>query len=193
MEQHRKITPGNGAVRLNAALVVNGQLLKIRVNLNPTQPKFQHAVQFFLKSVHTGVDRAKGKITVMPPDGFSQKRIGVPNLTGIRRGVGDSAAGNARKLVLRTQARHVRLALDGNAIEAADGVRRLFRQLFRENMRVDVCDLHEKSSFILYGDMPGMQSRAFRLQSKFITLFPCVQVAEKPESAWDPGKILSLS
>ena len=64
--------------------------------------------------------------------------VGVLDLTGIRCGVGDDAAGDARKLILRAQARHIGLPLDGNAVEAADGMRCLFGQLFRENMCVDV-------------------------------------------------------
>ena len=35
--------------------------------------------------------------------------------------------------------------------------------------------------------------RRLFFQCKFITLFSCIQVAEKPESAWDSGKFLSLS
>ena len=193
MEQHRKITPGDGLIGFDAAFVVDGELLKIRVDLDPAKAELQHTVKLLLKSVHAGIDRAEGEIAVVSADGLGQKCVGVLDLTGIRCRVGDDAAGDARKLILRAQARHIGLPLDGNAVEAADGMRCLFGQLFRENMCVDVCDLHEKSSFILYGDMPGMQSRAFHFQSKFITLFSCIQVAEKPESAWDPGKILSLS
>ena len=193
VENHRKATFRRGAHYGDHLGAVGVAVLVFGMKLDPAQAELQHTVKLLLKSVHAGIDRAEGEIAVVSADGLGQKCVGVLDLTGIRCGVGDDAAGDARKLILRAQARHIGLPLDGNAVEAADGMRCLFGQLFRENMCVDVCDLHEKSSFILYGDMPGMQSRAFRFQSKFITLFSCIQVAEKPESAWDPGKILSLS
>ena len=147
MKQHRKITPGDGLIGFDAAFVVDGELLKIRVDLDPAQAELQHTVKLLLKSVHAGIDRAEGEIAVVSTDGLGQKCVGVLDLTGIRCGVGDDAAGDARKLILRAQARHIGLPLDGNAVEAADGMRCLFGQLFRENMCVDVCNLHREILF----------------------------------------------
>ena len=148
MKQHRKITPGDGLIGFDAAFVVDGELLKIRVDLDPAQAELQHTVKLLLKSVHAGIDRAEGEIAVVSADGLGQKCVGVLDLTGIRCGVGDDAAGDARKLILRAQARHIGLPLDGNAVEAADGMRCLFGQLFRKNMCVDVCNLHREILFL---------------------------------------------
>ena len=56
--------------------------------------------------------------------------------------------------VLGRQAVHVGLALDADAVEIADGVRRLLGQLVRENVCVDICDLHGMTSvYIAYAEI----------------------------------------
>ncbi|MFR5762029.1 MAG: hypothetical protein ACLUFI_10865 [Oscillospiraceae bacterium] len=56
--------------------------------------------------------------------------------------------------VLGRQAVHVGLAFDADAVEIADGVRRLLGQLVRENVCVDICDLHGMTSvYIAYAEI----------------------------------------
>ena len=154
MEQHRQPPPGDGLIGVDGALVVDGELLEIRVDLDAAQAELQHPVKLLLIAVHARVDRAEGKIAFVAADGLGQEGVGVEDLLRARRGVGDDAAGNACQPVLGRQAVHVGLALNADAVEIADGVRRLLGQLVRENVCVDICDLHGMTSvYIAYAEI----------------------------------------
>ena len=142
VKQHGQAAAGDGAIGFNAAFVVDGKLLEVRVDLQPAQTELHHSVKLLLKAIHARINCAEGKIARVILNGFCQKGICIIDLFGGGCGVGDDAAGDARACILGGKAGHVSLTCDGNAIKVSNGVRGFLGKLLREDMCVDICDFH---------------------------------------------------
>lgn len=143
MKQHGKSSSGHGAVHLDSARGINGNLLKIRMNLKPPKSQLLHSVQLLLIILHPRVERAKADKAGMLTGSLCQKGIDIVDLLWRSSRIADHTTANAglRKLLCQT----VRACngISGFVVEFSDGMSRFFRQLIGKYMYMDICYLHK--------------------------------------------------